>query len=132
MTDRERQVKRFVLTAIDLCTVCGHAYALDNVDIIGQRDDLWVLRVLCPHCQKQGFIAALVNSQAPDVAPSIDPPASSAALPPLDERHDGAWSPILPVDVLTMHEFLTAFDGDLGAYLNPSFRAGDTVVDRNG
>jgi hypothetical protein len=72
MTDRERQVKRLVLTAVDECAVCGHEYDLGNVDVIGNRGDMWVLRVNCPRCQKEGFIAALitVRSRPPPSRPS--------------------------------------------------------------
>jgi hypothetical protein len=112
MTDRERQVKRLVLTAVDECAVCGHEYELDNVDVIGNRGDMWVLRVNCPGCQKQGFIAALVNGQEPAaVAAPVEPPIE------VDPRHDGQWSPITAHDVLEMHEFLAGFEGDFVTYL---------------
>jgi hypothetical protein len=111
MTDRERQVKRLVLTAVDECAVCGHEYALDNLDVIGQRGDMWMLRVCCPRCRKQGFIAALVNVQEA-VAPAAPQPSAE------DRRHDGQQSPITARDVLEMHEFLAGFDGDLTSALS--------------
>lgn len=115
MTDRERQVKRLVLTAVDGCAACGHVYALDNVDVIGQRGDMWVLRVVCPRCLKQGFIAALVNdAQEPAVAD-----APSDPMPVIDEwRHDGQRTPITARDVLAMHEFLADHGGDLASLLD--------------
>lgn len=111
MTDRERQVKRLVLTAVDECAVCGHEYALDNVDVIGQRGNLWMLRVCCPRCRKQGFVAALINVHEP-AAPPLELPPSAA-----DRRHDGQWTPITARDVLEMHEFLAGFSGDLTSAL---------------
>jgi hypothetical protein len=112
MSDRERQVKRLVLTAVDECAVCGHEYELANVDVIGQRGEMWVLRLCCPRCRKQGFIAALVNGREPG------PPAAFAELSDDDLRHDGRWTPITGRDVLELREFLDRFDGDFASAMS--------------
>ena len=107
MSDRERQVKQLVLTAVEGCGMCGHIYVPDNLDVIGQRGDIWMLRACCPRCSKQGFIAALVNAAEPAVADA----------PPLEARHDGGQTPVTADDVLAMHEFLAGFSGNLAAHL---------------
>ena len=83
--------------------MCGHIYVPDNLDVIGQRGDIWMLRACCPRCSKQGFIAALVKAAEPAVADS----------PPIEARHDGLHTPVTANDVLAMHEFLAGFSGNL-------------------
>jgi hypothetical protein len=111
MFDREHQVKHMVLTAVEVCGVCGEHYSLDNLDVIGNRGDLWVLTLRCPRCQKRGFIAALVNS---DHEPQ--------AVMPLDMTDDEVEQlqqaePVSARDVLEMHEFLATWRGGVSRYL---------------
>ncbi|MCC6629406.1 MAG: hypothetical protein IT340_18650 [Chloroflexi bacterium] len=107
MSDREQQVKRLVLTAVDGCGICGCLYEPDNLDVIGQRGEIWMLRACCPRCSKQGFIAALVNAAEPAVA----------SAPAAESQPGGGQTLVTAQDVLAMHEFLAVFEGDLGAYL---------------
>lgn len=110
MTDREREITRLVLSAVDECAVCGREYQTENIAIIGNRGDLWVLMLRCPACRKQGFIAALINGEGPP----------RALLPPADmnEALAIAGDPVTARDVLDMHEFLDRFRGNLGEYLS--------------
>ena len=117
MTERERQVRHLVLTAVDECAVCGHTYAADNLAVIGNRGDLWVLALRCPQCRKQGFIAALVNSGQ-----------ELPAIMPLDAHEEELrrftqGEPVSARDVLEMHEFLKRHNGGLTRYLGEENRA---------
>jgi hypothetical protein len=106
MNDREQQVKQLVLTAVEGCGGCGRLYEPTNLDVIGQRGAMWMLRACCPRCRKQGFIAALVNVAEPAVVAEV-----------ADARHDGDLTPVTADDVLAMRDFLAAFEGDLAAHL---------------
>lgn len=112
MTDREQQVKRIVLTAVEECAVCGQEYELENLDVIGNRGGLWVLTLHCPRCQKQGVIAALVNGDH-----EAEITAAASDIEDGDEGYPDTREPVRARDVLDMHEFLGRFQGDLTEYL---------------
>jgi hypothetical protein len=112
MSDPEHEVKRIILTAVDECAVCGQEYALESIDVIGHRGNLWMLALQCPNCQKQGFIAALVQDGA------VALPLAARDLTEAELARFSRSGPIAARDVLEMRKFLADFDGDLAAYLS--------------
>ncbi len=88
------------------CAVCGEAYVMDNVQILGHQDDLWISAVTCAHCHTQGLIFAVVRGGELDseVISELTPDEMDA----LEELGD-----ITADEVLDLHEFLKDFDGDL-------------------
>ncbi|MBI3979109.1 MAG: hypothetical protein HY331_13070 [Chloroflexi bacterium] len=95
--------ERFVRNLVKMarCATCGRRYSAAHVNVLGHQDDLWFLSVLCPACQTQGLMAALVKEQAvPPVADARPAPADLSA------------APVGANDVLAMREFLQTFDGN--------------------
>jgi hypothetical protein len=87
------------------CAVCEHYYNMEDIQVIGRQGELWLLRVVCGHCQSRGVALALVKEtdhalEAAELLP--DEIAYFAQLPEID-----------PEEVLDFHEFLRDFDGDV-------------------
>jgi hypothetical protein len=97
----DRLIKK-LMTSIK-CESCGQHYEPYDVDIIGHREDMWFLRVLCSKCHTQCLVAAVVKEgKVPEEVKDLD----SAG------REDYRYEKIEVDDVLDMHNFLTDFDGD--------------------
>jgi len=97
----ERLVRR-LMTSMK-CESCGQKYEFGNIDVIGHREDMWFLRVLCSTCHTQCLVAAVVREgKAPEeINDLIDAEVS--------ERRNKT---IEVDDVLDMHNFLMDFNGD--------------------
>jgi len=97
----ERLIKR--LMASMKCDSCGQHYKVYDIDVLGHREDLWFLRVLCSACHTQCLVAAVVKEgRMPEAVTDL-------MAAELDEFGD---SVIEADDVLNMHDFLKDFDGD--------------------
>jgi chromosome condensin MukBEF MukE localization factor len=83
------------------CEECGQNYEAYNVDVLGQREDMWFLRVHCTTCQTQCLVAAVVKEEK-----ALEE-ASDLAGAEIEHAETVATN-----DVLDMHNFLTDFDGD--------------------
>ena len=112
-------MKRIVLDRMERCSVCHRHFSTDDVHIINRQPDMWTMLVECTDCHSRNFVAALMNDGDPTEArlalrrlsdsvaeeaieaPAVDP---ADTLPPGD--------PVDAGDVLDMHTFLDAFDGD--------------------
>ena len=55
----DRLIKK-LMTSIK-CESCGQNYEPYDVDVLGHREDMWFLRVLCSKCQTQCLVAAVVK-----------------------------------------------------------------------
>ncbi len=112
-------MKRIVLDRMERCSVCHRNFSTDDVHIINRQPDMWTMLVECTDCHSRNFVAALMNDGDPSEArlalrrlsnevaeAAIEPPAVDPAdtLPP--------GNPVDAGDVLDMHTFLNAFDGD--------------------
>jgi len=97
----ERLIKR-LMTSMK-CDSCGHHYEAYNVDVIGHREDLWFLRVLCSACHAQCLVAAVVKE---------DRVLRAATDLTKAELHKFRDNMIEVDDVLIMHNFLKEFNGD--------------------
>ena len=58
---REQRIKQLILAAVGRCGECRRRYRLDDLAVIGHRDHLWMVTVICEHCHSQGFITAIVG-----------------------------------------------------------------------
>lgn len=100
----EKSIKEMILTAVADCTVCGQQYTLNDLDIVGHRGELWFLTVACDKCNSRGLIAAFVTGEEG---------ATLVSDFSAEETKRFDCSPgISSDDVLDVHEFLRAFDGD--------------------
>jgi len=91
------------------CDVCGERYGVDSVDILSHDEDFWFLRVVCPACQTQCLVTAVVReSEMPQVITDL----TEAEL----DRFKN-MDVITADDVLDMHNLLKYFDGDFSRLL---------------
>lgn len=112
---REERVKRLILSAVSRCGACRRRYTLENVAVVGHREHLWMVTVVCGDCRAQGFITAVIEhhdlagpaSSPLGRAPASDPTPAEAARP--------AAAPVSADDLLDLHTFLDDFDGDFTA-----------------
>ena len=86
------------------CSVCGKRYRQNNINVLGNQDDLWFLSVFCPTCQSQGLVAAVVSDGRPA---EITTDLSEVEF----TRFENASS-VDADDVLDIHYFLGEFKGD--------------------
>jgi hypothetical protein len=86
------------------CGSCGKNYDEDHIEIIEHKEEMWFLRVSCPHCQLKCLVAAIVRE---DDESEVITDLMPAELEKFKNR-DG----ISEDDLLDMHDFLKNFDGD--------------------
>lgn len=113
-------MKRIVLDRMERCSVCHRHFSTDDVHIINRQPDMWTMLVECTDCHSRNFVAALMNDGDPSearlalrrlsdsVADELEPAAPE--IDPADTLPEG--EPVSAADVVDMHTFLDAFDGD--------------------
>ena len=116
MDASEKQIKRIVLDRMERCSVCHRLFESDDVHVLSRKADMWMLMVSCNECQARNFVAAVIGDG--------DAEEAQLALRRLGEEHvrgrahietETTAEPTESVsvdDVLEIHEFLQAFDGD--------------------
>ncbi|HUW96897.1 MAG TPA: hypothetical protein VMW58_14030 [Anaerolineae bacterium] len=85
------------------CVVCSKEYEEDDVSIMGQQDELWMLMVSCHRCGTQGIILAMVKEDE-HIELLTD-------LTPQELEWIGDLPAINGEDVLDVCQFLRDFDG---------------------
>ena len=99
----EREIKQAVTKAIDACGDCRARFDEDNVSVLGHYQDLWFLSLTCFRCRNRSLIAALVQQQSGVIITDLTP----------DELARFRNAPrVAADDVLDIHQFLDAFDGN--------------------
>ena len=98
----ERFIKKLMSTM--KCGVCGEHYDINNIKVLGHRDDMWFLNVSCPACHSQALVAAVIKEGKP---PEIITDLTKAELVKFAQA-----SIISADDILDLHGFLNDFDGD--------------------
>ncbi len=86
------------------CGACGQCYEVDNVDVLGQQEDLWFLGVFCPTCHTQYLVVAVVKE---DKVTEVITDLTEAEL----EKFSGMGG-VIADDILDMYKFLKDFGGD--------------------
>jgi len=78
---------------------------VQNIDILGQEEELWFISVVCIHCQTRGLVAAVVQEAEEDeVVTDLTE----------DEYEKFAQFEAVGIDdVLDMCNLLNGFDGSL-------------------
>jgi hypothetical protein len=123
MENPEGHIKNIVVRRLDRCRVCHRQYEAGDVNIISRQDEIWMMSVECTDCHARNFVAAVLNEG--------DPAQAELALRRLTELNEQllpiesieriqespptAADPVNSSDVVDMHEFLDAFDGDFNA-----------------
>jgi len=104
----ERLIKR-LMTSMK-CESCGQHFEVYNIDVLGHREDMWFLRVLCSVCHTQCLVAAIVKEgEKPEAVTDLTETE-------LDEFREKL---IEVDDVLDMHHFLKDFEGDFSRLFGP-------------
>lgn len=110
---REERVKRLILGAVSRCGTCQRAYTVDDFAIIGHREHLWMVSVVCDGCHHQGFITVVIHGRT--LARAKAAPALLPELTPAERARFAGATPVATDDLLDLHLFLEAFDGDFAA-----------------
>ena len=107
---REERIKRLILAAVSRCSVCSRSYTLTDFAVIGHREHLWMVTVICAECHHQGFVTAVIQGRP--TAKNKPTPLSLLELSPAEHARFAIATPVATDDLLDLHLFLDDFDGD--------------------
>ena len=110
---REERVKRLILAAVSRCSTCQRQYTIGDFAIIGHREHLWMVSVVCDGCHHQGFITVVIHGRSPARARTTPTPLPE--LTPAERVRFASATPVATDDLLDLHLFLEDFDGDFAA-----------------
>lgn len=125
MDSSEFQIKQNILERMDRCSVCHREFGADDLKVIRRERGFWVVAVTCSDCHNRNLVAAVLNDGDTAEARSALRELSRSAGYGISFEDEPAIAPeqiedigapagetINAADVLEMHEFLEAFDGD--------------------
>ncbi len=92
------------------CAVCGQHFAMSDIHVVGRREQVWAMRVRCRECRTEALLLAVVNEAGTQ---SI----YTDLMPAEWERFKNAV-PVTADDVISVHEFLAAYEGDLSELMD--------------
>lgn len=122
MDPAEKRIRKIVLERLGTCRVCHRLHEGDDVHVVSQKPDVWMMVVECPDCQTRSFVAAVVDErQANDAKIALRRLAGEHHRRSTEHHEDAepepevAQSPIREDDVESMHSFLETFNGDFKA-----------------
>ena len=104
----ESLIKKLVASV--KCGVCGQRYELENINILGHRQDLWYMGALCSACRTRSLVAVVVKEDR------VREVITDLADTELDKFK--GMGVLTADDVLDMHNFLEEFSGDFSQLLN--------------
>ena len=123
MDPNEFRIREIVLQRLGTCRVCHRQHEGDDVHVVSQNPDVWMMVVECPDCRTRSFVAAVVDEkQADDARIALRRLAGEhhrsqinedQAAP--DEETANPSHPLTDEDVVAMSEFLDTFNGDFKA-----------------
>ena len=119
MDPNENRIREIVLQRLGTCRVCHRLHETDDVHVVSQNPDVWMMVVECPDCHTRSFVAAVVDEkQADDARIALRRLAGEHNRPDVgDERgrevtsHESS-EPLTEDDVTEMRDFLDTFNGD--------------------
>ena len=86
------------------CGSCGQIFTEDNVDVLGNSEEMWFVQAICTECQTQSLIVAIIQKCS-----------GNSSCSDLTEGEKELFTDTNPVDddyLLDMHTFLQGFDGN--------------------
>jgi hypothetical protein len=119
MDTSEKQIKRIVLDRMERCSVCHRGFEPDDIHVLSRKSDMWMLMVSCGECQARNFVAAVIGDGDAEEAQLAlrrlgeEQVRTRTDIEPEDEGVPG--EPVSVDDVIEIHQFLEAFDGDFKA-----------------
>lgn len=118
MEPSEHRIRQIVLRRIGHCRVCHRQHEGDDVNLVSQKPDVWMMMVECPDCRTRSFVAAVVDEKRADEARSaLEEMAIELSIRNLSESGGPsaqalAVEPVTEEDVTRMRDFLADFNGD--------------------
>ncbi len=91
------------------CSNCGRHYKPYDFQVMEERDNLAVMKIICHDCRKQSVVLAIVQRR------KVRPVYSE--LEPDEWQRFRVLRPLTRDDVINMHRALQQYDGDLGDVL---------------
>ena len=104
----ESLIKRLIASV--KCSICGQRYELENISILGHRQDLWYMGARCSACHTRSLVAVVVKEDR------VREVITDLTDTELDKFKD--MGVLAADDVLDMHNFLKEFSGDFSQLLN--------------
>ena len=90
------------------CQECGRIYEPHDFAVVHRSQDVWVLSTRCRHCDEPCHVVVFMRLDAAS-GPTTD-------LMPEELAATQKKPPLTADDVLDVHVFLEAFDGDFRAF----------------
>lgn len=103
------------------CPACGRRYRGSKIRLLAERDGLFFVDLDCTRCGSH--TVAIVTVELDDAEATIaDLSDILAPAPPVYEPPPAHAAPVTADDLLDMHEFLTAFGGDVDRLFDAATR----------
>jgi len=117
MESQEKRIRKIVLERLGMCRVCHRVHDGEDVRVLSQKPDVWMMVVECPDCHSRSFVAAVVDERQADEAKiALRRLAGEQVHEALAERdvatHEPETEPLTEADVTEMATFLETFDGN--------------------
>jgi hypothetical protein len=114
MGRHEQRIKELVLSRVTKCGQCGGDYGVSDVNVLGHKEDLWFLMLICAHCHQAVGVAAVVKELSSPLSKEGDEPRrrEGRRRRQADKVPAAPTQPLTKDDVADMRAFLTGFDGD--------------------
>ena len=68
MDSNENRIRKIVLERLGVCRVCHRLHEGEDVHVVSQNPDVWMMVVECPDCHTRSFVAAVVDEKQADDA----------------------------------------------------------------
>ena len=111
MGRQEQRIKELVLNRVARCGQCGVDYGVSDVNVLGHKEDLWFLMLVCGQCHQAVGVAAVVK-ELPGGAGDGGQPGRGESAPAPDDVRPTPGQPVTDDDVADMRDYLRDFDGD--------------------
>lgn len=116
MGRQEQRIKELVLSRVAKCGQCGGGYEFSDVNVLGHKEDLWFLMLICGKCHQAVGVAAVVKEQSLSAAggagPSGERQSETSSDEPPGQQREPQGEPVTADDVAAIRDFLRGFDGD--------------------
>lgn len=111
MGRQEQRIKELVLNRVARCGQCGVGYDVSDVNVLGHKEDLWFLMLICAQCHQAVGVAAVVKELPAGAGEAAQGSQPEGAIAPQDARETPS-QPVTAEDVADVRDFLREFDGD--------------------
>ena len=118
MDSNENRIRKIVLERLGVCRVCHRMHEGEDVHVVSQNPDVWMMVVECPDCHTRSFVAAVVDEkQADDARIALRRLAGEHVRDQQDDATEpeptpSPSDPVTESDVDEMRDFLSTFNGD--------------------